>query len=128
VPSNVPSTRATLMPQRGRRRLCRPTTALASDDFTASMFSSLGNQAYLRGVANLFLTVNYTAADRRLVAHKKISYVVADRRITEQLPAAGYYFSPDPHQGLYKEPSRPQRLTSSTPSRVSRESSTTARS
>ena len=39
-----------------------------------------------------------------IVAQKRITYVVGDKRITEQLPAAGYYFSPDPHQGNYKKP------------------------
>jgi hypothetical protein len=77
---------------------------VASDDFTESMFSSLGNQAYQRNLADLFLTTSYTAADRSLVKNKRITYVVADSRITEQLPAAGFYFSPDPHQGNYKKP------------------------
>jgi hypothetical protein len=77
---------------------------VASDDFTESMFSSIGNQAYQRNLANLFLTTSYTAANRSLVKSKRITYVVADRRITEQLPAAGFYFSPDPHQGNYKKP------------------------
>jgi hypothetical protein len=77
---------------------------VASDDFTESMFSSLGNQAYQRNLAGLFLTTSYTAADRSLVKNKRITYVVADSRITEQLPAAGFYFSPDPHQGNYKKP------------------------
>jgi hypothetical protein len=77
---------------------------VASDDFTESMFSSLGNQAYQRNLAGLFLTTSYTAADRSLVKNRRITYVVADKRITEQLPAAGFYFSPDPHQGNYKKP------------------------
>jgi hypothetical protein len=77
---------------------------IASDDFTESMFSSLGNQAYQRNLAGLFLTTSYTAANRSLVKNKRITYVVADKRITEQLPAAGFYFSPDPHQGNYKKP------------------------
>jgi hypothetical protein len=80
---------------------------VASDDFTESMFSSLGNQAYQRNLADLFLTTSYTAADRTLVKNKRITYVVADSRITEQLPAAGFYFSPDPHQGNYKKPLAP---------------------
>jgi hypothetical protein len=80
---------------------------VASDDFTESMFSSLGNQAYQRNLADLFLTTTYTPGDRTLVKNKRITYVVADRRITEQLPAAGYYFSPDPHQGNYKKPLAP---------------------
>ena len=77
---------------------------MASDDFTESMFSALGNQAYQRNLANLFLTTSYTASDRSLVRDKRITFVVADKRITEQLPATGYYFSPDPHQGNYKKP------------------------
>jgi hypothetical protein len=78
--------------------------SVASDDFTESMFSSLGDQAYLRNLAPLFLTTTYTAADRSLVERQRIAFVVADKRITEQLPAAGFYFSPDPHQGDYKKP------------------------
>ena len=77
---------------------------VASDDFTESMFSALGNQAYQRNVADLFLTTSYTGADRSLVRDKRITFVVADKRITEQLPASGFYFSPDPHQGNYKKP------------------------
>ena len=36
----------------------------------------------------------------------KITILPAGRAlgVTEQLPAAGYYFSPDPHQGNYKKP------------------------
>jgi hypothetical protein len=77
---------------------------VASDDFTESMFSSIGNQAYLRNLAPLFLTTTYTAADRTLVKRQRIAFVVGDKRITEQRPAAGFYFSPDPHQGNYKKP------------------------
>jgi hypothetical protein len=77
---------------------------VASDDFTESMFSSLGDQAYLRNLASLFLTTTYTGADRSLVERKAIAFVVADKRITEQRPAAGFYFSPDPHQGDYEKP------------------------
>jgi hypothetical protein len=77
---------------------------IASDDFTASMFSSLGYQAYQRNISALFLSSSYTTADRSIVTEKRITYVVGDKRITEQLPAAGYYFSPDPHQGNYKKP------------------------
>ena len=79
-------------------------SGLASDDFTAALFSSLGYQAYLRNVAGLFLSLRYTAADRTLVADDRIMYVVTDARVTQQLPAAGFYFSPDPHQGNYKKP------------------------
>ena len=62
---------------------------VASDDFTESMFSALGNQAYQRNLADLFLTTSYTKADRSLVRDKRITYVVADKRITEQLPGFG---------------------------------------
>jgi hypothetical protein len=68
------------------------------------MFSSIGRQAYVLGVADLFFSPRYTNADRRLVHRKQLTFVVADRRITEQLPAAGFYFSPDPRQGRYKKP------------------------
>jgi hypothetical protein len=84
-----------------------PDDGVASDSFTAAMFSSLGHQAYVPGVAELFLSQQYTNADRRLAKKKKISYVVVDKRITEQLPAAGNYFSPDPHQNTYKKPLSP---------------------
>jgi hypothetical protein len=80
---------------------------VASDDFTESMFSSLGNQAYQRNLADLFLTTSYTAGNRSLVKDRRITYVVADKRITEQRPASGFYFSPDPHQGDYKKPLAP---------------------
>jgi hypothetical protein len=81
-----------------------PNNGVASDIFTESMFSSLGHQAYVLGVANLFLTPTYGNADQRLVKEKRITLVVTDERTTEQLPAAGNYFSPDPRQGRYKKP------------------------
>ena len=33
-----------------------------------------------------------------------IKYVLADLRLTRQLPASGQYFSMDPHAGQYRHP------------------------
>jgi len=81
-----------------------PNNGVASDAFTTSMMSALGHQASSGGMAKLFLSPRYTSADRRLVRTHQISFVVVDRRITEQLPASGYYFAPDPDQGSYTKP------------------------
>jgi len=76
---------------------------IASDIFTEGVISSLGHEADVMTVAKLFLSQHYTNADRNFVRVNQISFVAVDRRITQQTPADGVYFSDDPN-GFYSKP------------------------
>jgi hypothetical protein len=80
-----------------------PDYGIASDIFTEGILSSLGHQADALIVAQLFESPDYTEADREFVRTYQISFVAVDRRITEQTPADGVYFSNDP-VGFYSKP------------------------
>jgi hypothetical protein len=81
-----------------------PDYGIASDYFTATLMAAIGHQAQVNGVSSLFLDPRYTTAQRALVRSKEVTFVVIDKRITEQLPAAGYYFTADPKSGSYASP------------------------
>ncbi len=68
------------------------------------MIGALGHQANVHTVPTLFLDLKFTEADARLVKRTRVSFVVVDKRITEQLPTEGYYFTGDPYKGLYVSP------------------------
>jgi hypothetical protein len=81
-----------------------PDQGVASDFLTEAFISALGHQAEPYGIAGLFLPLRYSSAQGNLARNKRISFIVVDRRITEQLPAMGYYFQYDPMSGLYSTP------------------------
>jgi hypothetical protein len=81
-----------------------PDNGVASDFFTSQMISALGDQRGKRNIADLFLSSKYTSADRTIVKIHRVVFVVVDTRISQQLPAAGFYFSDDPGNGLYSSP------------------------
>ena len=81
-----------------------PNSGLASDAFTGQMMSALGHQANVHAIPTLFLDLQFTGTDALLVKKNRVSFVVVDKRITEQLPTVGYYFTGDPYKGLYVDP------------------------
>jgi hypothetical protein len=81
-----------------------PHNGVASDFFTGQIMDALGYQDSRRNIADLFLSLEYTASDRALVRHNHVAYVVIDRRITKLLPTGGFYFADDPGKGLYSTP------------------------
>ncbi|MGD0882235.1 MAG: hypothetical protein ABSB09_11770 [Acidimicrobiales bacterium] len=81
-----------------------PDQGVASDYSTEAIISALGHQAEVQGIAGLFLPLTYSGAQGSLVRSKRVSFIAVDRRITEQLPATGYYFKDDPEGGFYSAP------------------------
>ena len=61
--------------------------------------------------ANLFETETFTTEDALLVQELRIGFVVADRRLTTEIPAGGSNFDNDPLSGLYARPLPTQVLT-----------------
>jgi len=61
--------------------------------------------------AGLFESERFRPIDAMLVQHAGITYVIADERITKQLPEEGSYFAHDPLQGHLAKPLPPQVLT-----------------
>ena len=84
-----------------------PNSGTASDLLTGQLMSALGDQADVHNIASLFLNLRFQASDATLVRKHHILFVVADKRITEQLPATGNYFTRDPFKGLYTHPLPP---------------------
>jgi hypothetical protein len=84
---------------------------VASDYWTEAMISALGYQAEPNNIAGLFLPLQYSSAQGDLAKNRRVSFIVADRRITEQLPASGFLFENDPERGLYSTPLPTRSLT-----------------
>jgi hypothetical protein len=76
----------------------------ASDFSTEAVIAALGHEADVQGIAGLFLPLRYSRDQGILAQSKRVSYIAVDRRITQELPATGYYFTQDPRQGLYSSP------------------------
>jgi len=83
---------------------------VASDYSTEAVISALGHQADVQGIAGLFLTLKYSSSQGALARSKRVSYIAVDRRVSQQLPATGYYFKQDPERGLYSTPLPAQAL------------------
>jgi len=81
-----------------------PDRGVASDFFTGQMMAALGHEIDRKNIADLFLSLQFNDADRLLLIHKRVSFIVVDKRLTQDLPTAGYYFSDDPNRGLYTTP------------------------
>jgi len=77
---------------------------VASDFSTEALISALGHQAEVQGIAGLFLPLTYSGAQGALARNDRVSFIAVDRRITQQLPATGYYFKDDPDFGHYTSP------------------------
>ncbi len=81
-----------------------PNSGTASDLLTGQLMSGLGYQADVHNVASLFLNLRFQESDATVVRKHHLLFIVADTRITEQLPATGNYFTRDPFKGLYAHP------------------------
>lgn len=76
----------------------------ASDQFNSTLLGTYGQQRTRRGVAELFASRRWTAADAAYVTANSIDFVLADVRLTQGLPAAGAYFADDPNAFRYTQP------------------------
>ncbi|MDA8330124.1 MAG: hypothetical protein M0027_02735 [Candidatus Dormibacteraeota bacterium] len=77
---------------------------VASDFITASVLGTLGHQANVGGLPQLFLSSSFTAADARLVTEHRVTLVVVDQRLLRLRPEDGSYFSGSPGPGGQQEP------------------------
>jgi hypothetical protein len=77
---------------------------VAADYGNTPVVGSYGYQIPILGDGFLYLAPTYTAAVEREVYQQEIHYVVADIRLTQQLPASGQYFPPDSKAGTYTHP------------------------
>jgi hypothetical protein len=75
---------------------------VAADGTTGSLLASLGHEAAPSGVGRLFLSSRFSASARTLVRDKRIDFIVVDKRMSQQLPADGAYFTDDPRAGRYR--------------------------
>ena len=80
-----------------------PGHGVASDAATASVVANIGHQTIVNGEV-LFLSPKWDAVDKSAASSDGVSYIVVDRRITQELPASGSYFSPDFNSGNYSSP------------------------
>jgi hypothetical protein len=70
----------------------------------SAIFSANGGQHAQRNVATLFESESLRARDVGTIRALRVQYVIADYRMTTQLPAEGSYFDRDPLAGLYGRP------------------------
>jgi hypothetical protein len=92
-------------------RTLGPTARLAADHSSQLLFEAIGGVPAIQGIANLFESETFSSADARLVRRLKIGYVVADQRLTTEVPAGDSNFDDDPLSGGYKEPLPASTLT-----------------
>jgi hypothetical protein len=81
-----------------------PGNRFAADFGNDPMVGTYGNQTPVNGNAFLYLSPTYTLAIEREALLQGIQYVLADQRLTKQLPASGQYFPTDPNTGKYTHP------------------------
>lgn len=77
---------------------------IAADDTNYTLMGPYGQQTMVSGTATLYQAPTLRDADRAEIVADKVQYLVADRRLTEQLPAGGSYFPDDPLAFRYTAP------------------------
>ncbi len=84
---------------------------IVADHRESLLFEAIGGQKSPTIVAPLFETTMLTSYDLRLIRSEHVEYIIADYRITDQIPAEGYDFDADPLSGRYSGPLPRQVLT-----------------
>ncbi|MCD2196099.1 hypothetical protein LQ327_22255 [Actinomycetospora endophytica] len=77
---------------------------MAADDTNYTLMGPYGQQTMVSGTSGLYRTSTLTEADRAEIVADRVQYLVADRRLTQQLPAGGSYFPDDPMAFRYTSP------------------------
>jgi hypothetical protein len=77
---------------------------IAADDTNYTLMGPYGQQTMVSGTSGLYRTPVLTEDDRAEIIADRVQYLVADRRLTEQLPAGGSYFPDDPMAFRYTAP------------------------
>ncbi len=76
-----------------------PGNRVLADRINRQLMGSYGDQSTQEGaasaadVSNVFLSLGFGPADRKILAYDKIRYLVVDRRLTRALPIIGIYYS-----------------------------------
>src|ERR1035437_6619621 len=76
----------------------------AADHRESLIVNAISGDQYISKPAGLFESETYTPADGSLVRMNKVKYIIADYRMTQELPADGAYFLNDPLSGYYSKP------------------------
>ena len=88
-----------------------PGTRVAADDTNYTLMGPYGQLTTVSGTATLYEAPQLRAADRDEIVADRVQYLVADRRLSQQLPAGGSYFPSDPWAFRYTAPLPPANLT-----------------
>ncbi len=81
-----------------------PGNRIATDLGDMPVLGSYGDQNPILDGSSLYISPTVTTAGARLVQNESVSFAIVDRRLSEQLPASGQYFSDDPQAGHYTHP------------------------
>jgi hypothetical protein len=81
-----------------------PGSRIAADDTNYTLMGPYGQQTMVRGTAELYYATEFRDEDHAEVVADKVQYLVADRRLSQQLPAGGSYFPDDPRAYHYTAP------------------------
>jgi hypothetical protein len=81
-----------------------PGNRFAADFGNGPVLGSYGDQNPVLDVSFLFESPAYTPSDAQQARALSIRYVLADRRLSQSLPASGQYFPEDPGAGHYRRP------------------------
>jgi len=81
-----------------------PGSRIAADDTNYTLMGPYGQQTMVRGTADLYYATEFRDEDRAEVVADQVQYLVADRRLSQQLPAGGSYFPDDPKAYHYTAP------------------------
>jgi hypothetical protein len=67
----------------------------AADSGIYPVLAGYGDQNPLQDVGYLYTTPNFTTSIARMARAQAVQYVLVDRRLSQSLPASGYYFEGD---------------------------------
>jgi hypothetical protein len=81
-----------------------PGKRIAADHRESLVLSAIGGATAPPGTTSLFENESFRTVDAAIVRKLGIQYVIADYRMTQQLPAEGAYFEFDPLAGHYANP------------------------
>lgn len=83
------------------QEMLEPGSRIAADDTNYTLMGPYGQQTMVRDTAELYTAPEFRDEDRAEVIADHVQYLVADRRLTQQLPAGGSYFPDDPRAYRY---------------------------
>jgi len=81
-----------------------PGNGVATDFGNSPMVGSYGDQTPVLGVGFLYMSSAYTRSVAQQAQLQGIHYVLADLRLTRNLPVSGSYWFMDPNAGRYTHP------------------------